>query len=126
MVSIKNIGEAYNRIHEVVNETPLFHDPLLSGRYQAKILLKREELQIVRSYKLRSALREFVNEILGPDDDITYFEYTTKNNRENGPALVGIETRSRSDFEAMVQRMQDKHISYKLVNDSPDLFHFLI
>jgi len=81
---------------------------------------------MVRFPQRAGALREFVNEILGPDDDITYFEYTKKNNRENGPALVGIETKSRHDFEVMIQRMQDKNISYKLVNNSPDLFHFLI
>ncbi len=81
---------------------------------------------MVRFPQRAGALREFVNEILGPDDDITYFEYTKKNNRENGPALVGIETKSRHDFEGMVQRMKNKNISYKLVNDSPDLFHFLI
>ena len=40
------------------------------------------------------ALREFLDNVLGPNDDITRFEYTKKNNKENGPALVGIELKS--------------------------------
>ncbi len=81
---------------------------------------------IVRFPQRSGALREFVNEVLGPDDDITHFEYTKKNSRDSGPALVGIETRSMADYQAMLQRMEDKHINYKSVNDSPDLFHLLI
>ncbi len=81
---------------------------------------------IIRFPQRSGALREFVNEVLGPDDDITHFEYTKKNSRDSGPALVGIETRSMADYQAMLQRLEDKHINYKSVNDSPDLFHLLI
>jgi threonine dehydratase len=81
---------------------------------------------IVRFPQRSGALREFVNEVLGPDDDITHFEYTKKNSRDSGPALVGIETRSMMDFQAMLLRLEEKGINYKLVNDSPDLFHLLI
>jgi hypothetical protein len=35
------------------------------------------------------ALREFLNHVLGPNDDITRFEYMQKHNKETGPALVG-------------------------------------
>ena len=41
------------------------------------------------------ALREFLDEVLGANDDITRFEYTKKNNKENGPALVGIELKTK-------------------------------
>lgn len=81
---------------------------------------------IIRFPQRSGALREFVNEVLGPDDDITHFEYTKKNSRDSGPALVGIETRSKADYQVMLQRMEDKGINYKSVNDSPDLFHLLI
>ncbi|MFI5426905.1 threonine ammonia-lyase IlvA [Aeromicrobium sp. UC242_57] len=36
------------------------------------------------------ALRRFLDEILGPDDDITLFDYVKRNNRETGPALIGV------------------------------------
>jgi threonine dehydratase len=81
---------------------------------------------IIRFPQRSGALREFVNEVLGPDDDITHFEYTKKNSRDSGPALVGIETRSMADYQAILQRLDDKHINYTSVNDSPDLFHLLI
>ncbi|MCB0855334.1 MAG: threonine ammonia-lyase IlvA, partial [Bacteroidetes bacterium] len=41
------------------------------------------------------ALREFLVNVLGPKDDIAHFEYTKKNNRDTGPALVGIELESK-------------------------------
>jgi threonine dehydratase len=81
---------------------------------------------IIRFPQRSGALREFVTEVLGPDDDITHFEYTKKNSRDSGPALVGIETRSMADYQAILQRLEDKHINYTSVNDSPDLFHLLI
>ena len=46
---------------------------------------------IVRFPQRAGALREFLEHVLGPKDDITHFEYSKKNNREKGPALVGIE-----------------------------------
>ncbi|MDI9537903.1 MAG: threonine ammonia-lyase IlvA [Bacteroidota bacterium] len=81
---------------------------------------------IIRFPQRSGALRDFVNHVLGPEDDITRFEYIRKNSRENGPALVGIETRSRQDYYSLVKRMDEYRINYTHVNDSPDLFHFLI
>ncbi len=81
---------------------------------------------IIRFPQRAGALREFLNDILGPDDDITHFEYTKKNHRDTGPAMVGIETKSADDYQALLKRMDKKKINYKSVNKSPDLFHFLI
>ncbi|WP_305863793.1 pyridoxal-phosphate dependent enzyme, partial [Klebsiella pneumoniae] len=46
---------------------------------------------LVRFVQRPGALREFLNDVLGPNDDITRFEYMQKTNKEAGPALVGIE-----------------------------------
>ncbi|MBJ8193222.1 threonine dehydratase, partial [Bacillus cereus] len=51
------------------------------------------------------ALREFLQDVLGPDDDITRFEYTKKNDKENGPALVGIELFHKEDYLPLIERM---------------------
>ncbi len=51
------------------------------------------------------ALRRFLDEVLGPDDDITLFEYVKRNNRETGPALVGIEIGSADGLPALLGRM---------------------
>jgi threonine dehydratase len=81
---------------------------------------------IIRFPQRSGALREFLNLVLGPDDDITHFEYTKKNNREKGPALVGIETKSPLDYQKLIERMDEYGIAYKLLNKNPDLFHFFI
>jgi threonine dehydratase len=72
------------------------------------------------------ALREFIERVLGPDDDITRFEYTKKNNRENGPALVGIELKSPEDYQPLIDRLNRSGISYNEITKDPYLFHLLI
>lgn len=72
------------------------------------------------------ALKEFVNHVLGPDDDITLFEYTKKNTKESGPALVGIELKQVEDYEPLLQRMKQYGVRYTLVNEDPVLFNFLV
>jgi len=72
------------------------------------------------------ALKEFVNNILGPDDDITRFEYMQKTNKEIGPALVGVELKSREDYEALMQRMTSSHINFTELNKDDSLFSYLV
>ena len=55
LVSVEQIEQAYERLQSVVTKTPLQYDRFLSEKYQATILLKREDLQKVRSFKLRGA-----------------------------------------------------------------------
>jgi threonine dehydratase len=52
------------------------------------------------------ALRMFLDDVLGPGDDIVHFEYTKKNNRESGPALVGIDLGAREDIDGLRRRME--------------------
>ena len=71
------------------------------------------------------ALRRFLDDVLGPDDDITLFEYVKRNNRETGPALVGIELGSAENLPAILERMRKApHRIEKVEPDSP-LFTFL-
>ncbi len=65
-------------------------------------------------------------EILGPTDDITYFEYSKKTSREQGPAIVGIEIKSLEDLEPLVNRMHARKFFGEYLNDKPDLFQFLV
>jgi len=81
---------------------------------------------IVKFPQRAGALREFLVNVLGPEDDITHFEYTKKNNREQGPALVGIEQKHPGDFDALIKRMEQYNFNYQLINKSPDLFNLLI
>ncbi|WP_020619741.1 threonine ammonia-lyase IlvA [Paenibacillus daejeonensis] len=72
------------------------------------------------------ALREFLDDVLGPNDDITRFEYTKKHNKDNGPALVGIELKQRSDYEPLIERLNHKGFQYLELNKDPLLFNLLI
>ena len=81
---------------------------------------------IVRFPQRPGALKEFVVEILGPDDDITHFEYSKKSSKENAPAIVGIELKSPADLEPLIHRMKDNNFYGDYLNDKPDLFQYLI
>lgn len=81
---------------------------------------------VIRFPQRAGALREFLNHVLGPTDDITHFEYTKKHNRDSGPALVGIQVQKREDYLALIQRMEQRHINFQTLNDSQTLFELLI
>jgi len=81
---------------------------------------------IVRFPQRAGALRTFVDVVLGPNDDVTHFEYSKKTNREKGPAVIGIELQKKEDFEGLIQRMKENGFVYEYLNEKPDLFQFLI
>ena len=81
---------------------------------------------IVNFPQRAGALRQFLDEVLGPDDDITTFEYTKKNNKESGPGLVGVEIKRKEDYHGLIQRMNDCGFSFKEVNKDSTLFDLLI
>ncbi|HHY28417.1 MAG TPA: threonine dehydratase, partial [Desulfitobacterium dehalogenans] len=72
------------------------------------------------------ALKEFVGEVLGLDDDIARFEYTKSNNKEKGPTLIGIELSRKEDYQPLIERMDKKGFQYTRINDNPELFGLLI
>lgn len=72
------------------------------------------------------ALKEFVNNILGPSDDITRFEYMQKTNKEAGPALVGIELQKREEYFSLIERLNKSQIIYSEINSNDKLFGYLI
>lgn len=72
------------------------------------------------------ALKEFVNEILGTEDDITYFQFAKKNNRETGPVIVGLELKNPMDIESIKTRMTVNHFQFRYLNEKEDLFTQLI
>ena len=72
------------------------------------------------------ALRRFLDEVLGPDDDITLFEYIKRNNRETGPALVGIELARPEDAAALLARMTAAPWRVQPVDPASPLFRFLV
>jgi threonine dehydratase len=81
---------------------------------------------IVRFAQRPGALKEFVNHILGPNDDIVRFEFIQKHNKETGPALIGIEVKTRDDFHSLIERMDSHKLNYTLVNQNENLFEYLV
>jgi threonine dehydratase len=81
---------------------------------------------IVRFAQRPGALKEFVNHILGPNDDIVRFEFIQKNNKETGPALIGIEVKAKEDFNSLIARMDQFKLNYTLVNQNENLFEYLV
>ena len=81
---------------------------------------------IIKFPQRAGALKEFVADILGPTDDITHFEYTKKNNRENGSAVVGLELKSPTDLEPLITKMKLHNFYGDYLNNNPDLFRFLV
>ncbi|MBX9733608.1 MAG: threonine ammonia-lyase [Chitinophagaceae bacterium] len=81
---------------------------------------------LIRFAQRPGALKEFVNHVLGPTDDITRFEYMQKHNKETGPALVGIEVQKKADYEVLLENMKRYHINYTALNDHDNLFGYLV
>jgi threonine dehydratase len=81
---------------------------------------------IVRFPQRPGALKLFVNEVLGPHDDITRFEFIKKTERENGPALVGIELKDREDYTQLLARMKAFKFDIIELNQDQTLFEYLV
>ncbi|MBI3882952.1 MAG: threonine ammonia-lyase IlvA [Sphingobacteriales bacterium] len=81
---------------------------------------------IDRMQQRPGALKEFVNHVLGPNDDITRFEYMQKHNKETGPALVGIELKSKCDYEVLLQNLDRFQINYTELSKNDNVFGYLV
>lgn len=81
---------------------------------------------IIRFPQRSGALHSFIRDVLGPDDDITHFSYTKKTNKDQGPAIIGIEVVAPEDYQTLLARMEQYGIAYEYLNDKTDLFEFLV
>ncbi len=81
---------------------------------------------LIRFAQRPGALKEFVSHVLGPNDDITRFEYMQKHNKETGPALVGIELKDKTDYASLIQHLNQYQINYTEIRPDDNLFGYLI
>lgn len=72
------------------------------------------------------ALKELVNEVLAPSNDISYFQYIKKNNKETGPAVVGIELDKKEDFNSLIDRLENHNFDYQYLNTDSTLYSLII
>lgn len=135
MASSALVAAAEGRIADLDLEGPTA--VIVSGgnndlsRY-SEVMERSQHYQGIRHYFLVSfpqqpgALRLFLSEVLGPDDDIVHFEYTKKTNRHTGPALVGIDIHSPADLPALLDRMEASPLRMERVPTDSDLLRFLV
>jgi threonine dehydratase len=71
------------------------------------------------------ALRRFLDEVLGPNDDVTLFEYVKRNNRETGEALVGVELGSAADFDGLMERMRASELHVEALEPGSPAYRYL-
>ncbi|MEX6687707.1 threonine ammonia-lyase [Danxiaibacter flavus] len=81
---------------------------------------------LIRFVQRPGALRDFLNFVLGPTDDIKRFEYVHKTNKEIGPALVGIELQNKHDYQALIEKMLQYNIDFTELNKNDTLFGYLV
>ncbi|MCJ7935282.1 MAG: threonine ammonia-lyase IlvA [Chryseobacterium sp.] len=81
---------------------------------------------LVRFPQRPGALKTFVIDVLGPDDDITFFEYTQKNSKEKGIAVVGIALKQNKDFTPLINKMKHYDFFVNYLNHDPSLMNLLI
>ena len=81
---------------------------------------------LIRFAQRPGALKEFVNHVLGATDDITRFEYMQKHNKETGPALVGIELKTKADYDALKLNLTNYKINFNELKQGDNAFGYLV
>ena len=81
---------------------------------------------IINFPQKRGAIVSFINNIIGPSDDLVLIQYMKKTNKNFGPALIGIELAAKEDFEPLIQRMEANGVQYEYINENNQLFEILI
>jgi threonine dehydratase len=81
---------------------------------------------LIRFAQRPGALKEFVNDVLGPNDDIVRFEYMQKHNKETGPALVGVELRSKDDYDELMNNLKKYQINFTELSKNDNMFGYLV
>lgn len=71
------------------------------------------------------ALRRFLDRVLGPDDDIVLFDYIKRNNREEGPALVGLEIGAKENLEPLMRRMSESNMHIERIDPRDPMYRYL-
>ncbi|MGT2846108.1 threonine ammonia-lyase IlvA [Streptococcus massiliensis] len=72
------------------------------------------------------ALREFVNDILGPNDDITRFEYIKRASKGKGPVLIGVTLANKHDYAGLLERIEKFDPAYINLHGNETLYNMLV
>jgi threonine dehydratase len=86
----------------------------------------RKHYFIIEFAQKPGQLRQFVDDALGPTDDIVRFEYIKKTNKERGAALVGIELKDKADLQPLLQRMEQIQLNFRVLGSEELLYQYLV
>ena len=86
----------------------------------------RKHYFIIEFAQKPGQLRQFVDDALGPTDDIVRFEYIKKTNKERGAALVGIELRDKADLAPLLQRMEAIQLNVRRLGSEELLYDYIV
>ncbi|MEO6797806.1 MAG: threonine ammonia-lyase IlvA [Candidatus Dormibacter sp.] len=86
----------------------------------------RKHYFIIEFAQKPGQLRQFVDDALGPTDDIVRFEYIKKTNKERGAALVGIELKDKADLEPLLERMRRIQLNFRRLGSEELLYDYLV
>tara|TARA_B100000925_G_scaffold291885_1_gene282171 strand:+ start:8820 stop:10046 length:1227 start_codon:yes stop_codon:yes gene_type:complete len=95
----------------------------------SEIALRYDNLKhyfIIQFRQKPGELKKFVNNILGPNDDITRFEYIKKTNKSYGQVLVGVELTHPDDLPNIMQNLEENNFNYKYINDDELLMSYVV
>ena len=102
----------------------IFRTPEIKER--ALLYAKLKHYFIIKFPQRSGALKDFLNNVLGPNDDITFFEYSKKNTRDKAPAVIGVQLKNIKDFDPLIQRMKKHGFYGEYLNNKPDLLQIWI
>jgi len=86
----------------------------------------RKHYFIIEFAQKPGQLRQFVDDALGPTDDIVRFEYIKKTNKERGAALVGIELKDKADLEPLLRRMEQIPLNFRPLGSEDLLYDYIV
>ena len=81
---------------------------------------------LIRFAQRPGALKEFVSNVLGPNDDITRFEYIKKTNKEAAPALVGIELCRKEDYDFLLARLKKSGFQFTELKSGEEVTQYIV
>ena len=67
-----------------------------------------------------------MNELLGQEDEISYFQFSKKNSRESGPVVVVIELKNKEDFQGICDKLNALNLTFDYLNNNPTLFGLVL
>lgn len=82
---------------------------------------------IVNFPRRAGSFKDFVNKVLGPNDEISFFEYSSKKTSgDTVPGMIGVELQNKEDLQTMIKNLNKHGFSYELLNNNKMLFDYLV